>query len=105
LQQQDPNGFSSDARHQSPFDSLLGNQSDGPARLALWRIAAYHRNDALFLVGVQHLGSAGALFFIQRTIQSSPLVAMAEASNRLRSERDHPGNLRGTGMLSQLQHS
>ena len=49
--------------------------------------------------------SAGALFLIQRTIQSSPLVAMAEASNRLRSERDHPGNLRGTGMLSQLQQS
>ena len=68
-----------------------------------WRIAAYHRDDALFLVGVQYLGSAGTLFLIQRTIQSSPLVAMAEASNRLRSERDHPGNLRGTGMLSQLQ--
>ena len=82
MQQQDPNGLSSDTWHQSPFYSLLGNQSHGPARLALWRIAAYHRNDALFLVGVQHLASAGALFFIQRTIQSSPLVAVTEASNR-----------------------
>ena len=36
---------------------------------------------------------------------SSPdlLIAMAEASNRLRGERDYPGNLRGTGMLCQLQ--
>ena len=100
MQQQDTNGLSSDARHQSPFDGFFGHQSHGPTSLAFWRIAAYHRDNALFLVGVQHFGRAGALFLIESTIQSGLLVAMAEAANGLRRERDHPGNLRGTGMLS-----
>jgi hypothetical protein len=70
--------------------------------LAFWRIAADHRDNALFLVGVQHLGGARALFLIQSTIQSGLLVAMAEAANGLRRERDHAGNLRGAGVPSQL---
>jgi len=102
VQQQDANGLSSNARHQSPFDGFFGHQSYGPTRLAFRRIAADHRDNALFLVGVQHLGGAGARFLIQSTIQSGLLVAMAEAANGLRCERDHAGNLRGTGMLSQL---
>jgi hypothetical protein len=100
VQQQDANGLSSDAWHQSPFDRFFGHQSHGPTRLAFWRIAAYHGDDALFLVGVQHFGRAGALFLIQSTIQSGLLIAMAEASNCLRRERDSPGNLRGAGVLS-----
>ena len=99
MQQQDTNGLSSDARHQSPFDGFFGHQSHGPTSLTFWRIAACHGDDALFLVGVQHFGRAGALFLIQSTIQSGLLVAMAEASNRLRRKRDHLGNLRGTAML------
>ena len=99
MQQQDANGLSSDARHQSSFDGFFSHQSHGPTRLAFWRIAAYHGDDALFLVGVQHFDRAGARFLIQSTIQSGMLVAMAEASNSLRGERDHLGNPRGTGML------
>jgi len=64
VQQQDANGLSSDARHQSPFDGFFGHQSHGPTRVALWWIATYHRDNALFLVGVQHLGRPRALFFI-----------------------------------------
>src|SRR6185369_1657789 len=39
----------------------------------------------------------------QGAIQSSLLIAMAEASNRLRGEREHSGNLRSTGLFCQLQ--
>ena len=62
MQQQDANGLSADARNQSPFDGFFGHQSHGPTGPAFWRIAAYHGDDALFLVGVQHLGRAGPLF-------------------------------------------
>lgn len=103
MQQQDTNGLSSDAWHQSAFDGFFGHQAHGPARLAFGRIAAYHRDDTLLLVGVQHLDRAGTLFLIQSTLQSSLLVAMAQASNGLRRERNHLGDLRSTGLPAQLQ--
>jgi hypothetical protein len=86
--QQDSNGLPSHAWRQSPFDGFFGDQSHGPTSPAFWRIATYHCDNALFLVGVQHLGRAGSLFLIQRTIQSGLLVAMADASDCLRRERD-----------------
>jgi hypothetical protein len=98
--QQDTNGLPSDARHQSPLDGLFGHQSNGPTSLPFRWIAAYHRDNALFLVGVQHFSRAGTLFLVQSTIQSGVLVAMTEASNCLRRERDHLGNLRSTAILS-----
>jgi hypothetical protein len=66
-------------------------------------MAAYHGDNPLFLVGVQDFGGTGPLFFIESAIQADHLIAMAESSNCLRSERYHLGDLRGTGVLGQLQ--
>src|SRR4029077_18459768 len=99
VQQQDANGLSADAGDQSAFDRFLRHEPHAPPRLAFWWITAYHGDDALFLGGIQHLDGARALFLIQGAIQSNLLIAVAEASNRLRGQRDRPGNLRSTGML------
>jgi hypothetical protein len=79
--QQDTNGLPSNAWHQSPLDGLFGHQSNGPTSLPFWGIAAYHRDNALLLIGVQHFGRSGTLFLVQSTIQSGVLVSMTEASN------------------------
>ena len=65
VQQQDANGLSTDPRHQFPFDGFFSYEPNAPPRLPFWRIAADHRDDALFLVGVQYFIGTGALLLIQ----------------------------------------
>ncbi|MGH9455114.1 MAG: hypothetical protein ACRD2O_14215, partial [Terriglobia bacterium] len=45
--EQDPDCLSSHFRRQLAFHGLLGNQTHGPAAIALGRIAANHGDDAL----------------------------------------------------------
>ena len=71
---------------------FLGDQPHGPAGPAFGRVAAYHRDNPLLLAGVEHGRRAGALPFIQRSLQSAFLGAVADVANGLRSEWDHAGN-------------
>ena len=71
--------------------------------MTLRRIAAHHRDDSLFLVSVEDLGRTRPLLLIKCTIQPVLLVTMAQAADRLRSEGDHFGDLRRTGIFGQLQ--
>jgi hypothetical protein len=103
VKQQNPDGFSTHSWYQFTFHGLFGYQSHGPTRLALWRIAAYHGDDALFLVAVQHLDRAGSLLLVQSTIQSALFITMAEPPDCLGGQWDDLGNLRSAGVLSQLQ--
>src|SRR5215471_10261283 len=81
VEQQNPDGLPTHLRYQFPLHRLLGHQSNRPTRLPLWRIAAHHGDDSLFLVRVQDFGRTGPLFFIESAIQAGLLIAMAESPN------------------------
>ncbi len=102
MEQQNPNCLPSYLRHQFALHRFFGHQADRPAGAPFWRIGTHHRDDALFLVSLQHLGGAGPLFLVKGAIQAG-LLTMAESANCLWSERDHPGNLRGTGIFCYLR--
>jgi len=93
VEQQNPNRLPPYLRHQFTFHRFFGHQANRPAGTTFWRIAADHRDDALFLVSVQHLG-AGPLFLVKCTIQAGLLIAMAESANCLWGEREHLGDPR-----------
>src|SRR5438045_2969212 len=78
VEKQNADGLPSYRRHQFPFDRLFGHESDGPTGATWWRIAAYHGDDPLFLIRVQHLGRTGARFLIKGTVEAGLLVAVAE---------------------------
>ena len=103
VKEQNPNGFSSHPRDQSPFDSFLDHQTDGPAGAAFGRIAAHHSDDPLFLRIVEYGCCAGALLFEQRRFQTALLVTTRNRTDGLRSERDNLGNPRRAGAISQLK--
>ncbi len=100
--QQDANGLPSHTRRESPLDRLLRHQSHGPARVTFRWTAAYHRDDALFLAGVQHLSRAGALLFEKRRIQTALPVTTADVADGLRSQWEHAGNPWRAGAFRQL---
>src|SRR5271157_394938 len=99
VEQQNPNRLPSYLWHQFTLHRFLRHQADRPAGTTFWRIAADHRDDPLFLVGVQYLGRARPLLLVKGTIQASMLIAMPESANCLWGERDHLGDLRSTGIL------
>src|SRR5471030_461910 len=103
VEQQNPNCLPSYLRHQFTLHRFFGHQADRPAGATFWRIAADHRDDALFLISVKHLGGAGPLFLVKGAIQAGLLIAIAESANCLWGERDHSGNLRRTGILCKPQ--
>ena len=74
MEQQNPNRLPSYLRHQFTLHRFFGHQANRPPGATFWRIAADHRDDALFLVSVQHLGRAGPLFLVKRTIQAGLLI-------------------------------
>ena len=90
-------------RRESPLDRLLGHQSHGPARVTFRWIAAYHRDDALFLAGVQDLSRAGALLFEKRRIQTALPVTTADVADGLRSQWDNASNSWRAGAFRKLQ--
>jgi hypothetical protein len=101
--QQDANRLPSHARRKSSLERLLRHQSHGPARVTFRWIAAYHRDDALFLTGVQDLGRAGALLFEKRRIQTALPVTTADIADGLGSQWDNAGNPWRAGAFRQLQ--
>jgi hypothetical protein len=103
VKQQNPNGLPTHSRRQFTLHGLFGYQSYSPTRLAFWRIATYHGDDALLLVAVQHLGRTGSLFLVQSIIQSAVFITMAEPPDCLGGQWDDLSNLRSAGVLSQLQ--
>ena len=106
VKEQNPNGFSSHPRDQSPFDSFLYHQTDGPAGAAFGRIAAHHSDDPLFLRIVEYGCCAGALLFEQRRFQTALLVTTRNRTDALRSERNDlrdPGCAGAFGQLQQHQ--
>jgi hypothetical protein len=100
VEQQNADGFPSYCRHQFTLHRFFGHQSDPPTGAPLWRVAAHHGNDPLFLIGVQYFGRAGPLFLLERTMQAGLLIAGTEPADCLWGQRDHLGNLRSTGTLS-----
>jgi len=103
VKQQNPYGLSPYSGNQFPFDRLLGHQTHGPTCVARWRIAAYHGNDALLLVAIQHFGRSGTWSLIESALQTGLLVTMPEPPDRLRRQRDHFGDLGRNGSFGQLQ--
>jgi hypothetical protein len=103
VKQQNPNGLPTHSRRQFTLHGLFGYQSHGPTRLALRRIAAYHGDDALFLVAIQDLGRTGSLLLVQSSLQSAVFIAMAESPDCLGGQWNDLGNLRSADVLSQLQ--
>jgi hypothetical protein len=61
VQEQNPDGFSSDVRNQPPLDGFLCHQTHGPAGAAFRRIATHHGDNPLLLAVIEHSGGAGAL--------------------------------------------
>src|ERR1019366_1219629 len=53
VEQQDPDGLTPNAGHQFAFHGFLGYQTHGPSRAPFGRITTNHRNDPLFLAGVE----------------------------------------------------
>jgi hypothetical protein len=103
VEQQNANRLPSYTGHQLPFHRFFGHQSHRPSGATPRRIAADHGDDSLFLVGIKYLARARPLLLIQSTIQPGLFVTMAQSADGLRSEGDHLGNLRRTGIFSQLQ--
>src|SRR5579863_947170 len=103
VKEQNPNGFSSHPRDQSPFDSFLYHQTDGPASAAFGRIAAHHSDDPLFLGIVEYGGCAGALLFEQRRFQTALLATTRNRTDGLRSEWKDLRDPRCAGAFGQLQ--
>jgi len=100
VEQQNSDRFPSYRRHhQFTLHRFFCHQADRPTGTPFWRIAAYHGDDPLFLVGVQYFGRTGPLFLIESTILAGLLVAVAEPPDCLSGERDHLGNLRSAGVL------
>jgi len=103
VKEQNPNGFSSHPRDQSPFDTFLDHQTDGPAGSTFGRIAAHHSDDPLFLGIVEYGGCAGALLFEQRRFQTALLVTTRNRTDGLRSERNDLRDPQCAGAFGQLQ--
>jgi hypothetical protein len=66
---------------------------------------AYHCNQTLFLVLVEHFRRPGPLSFIQCSLQTALLVTTANIPYGLGSEWDKVSDLRSAGTFGQLQQS
>ena len=86
VEQQDPNGFTPNVRHQLAFHGLLGYQPHGPSRAPFGRIATNHRNDPLFLAGVERHGRAWMLLIVNRPVQALVFVAPPDLADRFGSQ-------------------
>jgi hypothetical protein len=93
VEQQDPNGFTANIRHQFAFHGLLGYQPHGPSRAPLRRIATNHGNDPLFLAGVERHGRAWMLLIVQRPVQALVLIAPPDLAHCFGSQHDVRGHL------------
>ena len=103
MEEQNPDGFPSHSRHQSPLHGFLGHQSHGPPGATFGRVTADHGDDALPLAVLQQRGSAGPLLLIKCPFESPLLVAMADLPNGLWSQRNNGGNPRRANAFRQLQ--
>jgi len=79
--------------NQAPLYRFLHHQSHGPAGATLGRIATDHRDDALPLAVLQHLGGAGPLLLIESLFEARVLVAASDLPHRFRSQPDHGAHL------------
>ena len=104
-QQENPNGFPSHPQNQFAFDGLLCHQAHRPTGTPFRRTTAYHCNQTLFLVLVEHFRRPWPVPFIQCSLQPALLITTANIAYGLGSERDKVGNLRSTGTFRQLQQS
>ena len=84
--QKHPNGLSPRPRHELALDRFWGDQPHRPARSARRRIAARHGEEALLLGGLQQGSGRGPLFFLERPLEPSLLVAAADRAHRLGGE-------------------
>ena len=102
VEEQSPDGLPPHAWYQPASHRFLGHQSHGPTGAALRRAAAHHGDDPLLLAILQNRRRPGPLLVVQRGFGAAGLVTMADFPNRLRSERDHAGDLWCTNPLGQL---
>src|SRR5262245_33632112 len=103
VQKENADSFSSYPGCQLALDGFLGDEAHGPSGGALGRVAANHGDDALLLGGVEHGSGTRALFFIERGLQPTLLVAAREIADGLRGQADHGGNLRWASAFGQVQ--
>src|SRR5689334_5733788 len=88
VEQQNADRLPSYRWHQLSFDRFFAHKPNRPPRVPLRRLAANHRDNALFLAGVQDLRRAWAWLLVERLGQSAALVAMRESPDHLRRQRD-----------------
>jgi len=106
--QQDPNCLPAHLGNQLPFDSLFGDQADGPTGTTFRRFAADHGNDTLLLRTVEDLPCPRPLLGVDGGAQAVAHVAMGDLADRLGSKRKRPCDLRraeAAGKLAKRQRS
>ena len=88
VKQQDPDGFTTYVRHQFAFYGFLGYQSHGPSRTPFGRITTHHRNDTLFLAGVERHGCSRMLLIVERPVQALFLIAASDLAHSFGGQSD-----------------
>src|ERR1700748_42669 len=81
VKKQNPDGFASHSRYQSPFYRLFGHQAHGPSGKAFRRIAADYGDNTLALAVFQQGGRAGPFLLIQCPLEPPLPVTMPNLAN------------------------
>lgn len=102
MEQQEPNCFSADLRHQSPLDGLFGHQTHSPAGAALGRLTANHGDNSFLFCWFQQRRGSRSLLVIQRLIQAALGVATADLADSFGGERKNGRDLGSRFALVQM---
>ena len=95
--QQHSDSLPANLRNQFPSHRFRGDQTHGPTRLALGRLAANHPDNPLFFSDLQELLRATPLAFEYSVCYPSPPIAMGDPPHRLR-RHVHDARHRGCGV-------
>src|SRR6266516_6348812 len=88
VEQQDPDGFPPNVRHQLTFYRLLGHQTHGPSRTTFGRITTNHGNDPLFLAGVERDCGPRMPLIVERPLQAFVLIAPSDLAHSFGGQSD-----------------
>jgi hypothetical protein len=100
--QQNPDCLSAHLGNQLPFDSLFGDQADGPTGTTFRRCTADHGNDTLLLGTVENLFCPRSLFGVNCGVPAVIYVAMGDLADRLGSKGECFGDLRCAEVVGKL---
>mgnify|MGYP005854531179 CR=1 FL=1 len=103
--EKDADCFATHLRDEFPLDRLFRYQTNRPAGMSFRGLATHHGDDALLRGSIQQGCCAWPLLIIQRTIQATAPITMADPAHGLRSELDQLGNPLSRDTLAELQKS